>query len=69
MLWNCNTVLQSAYKKLFKTSASEQVHVGNSQILDMLEQIHFRIQNTVFKYKAAENLRQIISYCNMEKQM
>lgn len=68
MLWNCNTVLQSAYKKFFKTFVSEQVNVGNSQILDMLDQMHFTIQNTVFKYKAAENLRLIIRYCNMEKE-
>lgn len=67
MLWNCNTVLQSAYKKFFKTSVFEQANVRNSQILDMLEQIHFTIQNTVFKYKAAENLRQI-RYYNTEKE-
>lgn len=68
MLWNCNTILQSAYKKFLKTSVFEQVNVGNSQTLDMLKQIHFSIQNTVFKYKAAENLRQIIRYCNIEKE-
>lgn len=68
MLWNCSTILQSAYKKFPKTSVSGQVNVENSQILDMLEQILFTIQNTVFKHKTAENLRQMIRYCNMEKE-
>lgn len=63
----CNTILQSAYKKFLKTSVSEQVNAGNIQILDMLEHIDFTIQNTVFKYKAVENLRQIIRYCKREK--
>lgn len=66
MLQNCNTILQSAYKKFLKTSVFEQVNVRekNSQILDVLKQIHLSIQNTVkisdsvFKYKAAENLRE-----------
>lgn len=66
MLQNCDTILQSAYKKFLKTSAFEQVNVRekNSQILDVLKQIHLSIQNTVkisdsvFKYKAAENLRE-----------
>lgn len=66
MLQNCNTfILQSAYKKFLKTSVFEQVNVRkrNSQILDMLKQIHPNIQNSVkindsvFQYKAAENLR------------
>lgn len=68
MLWNCNTMLQSAYKKFPKTSISGQVNVENSQILDMLEQILFTIQNTVLKQKTAEDLRQMIRYCNMEKE-
>lgn len=68
MLWNCNTILQSTYKKFPKTSISGQVNVENSQILDMLEQILFTIQNTVLKQKTAEDLRQMIRYCNMEKE-
>lgn len=68
MLWNCNTILQSACKKFSKTCISGQVNVENSQILDMLEQILFTIQNTVFKQKTAEDLRQMIRYYNMEKQ-
>lgn len=67
-LWNAIPILQSPYKKLLKTSVSEQVNVGNSQILDMLEHIHSTIQSSVLKYKAAENIRQIIKYCNMEKE-
>lgn len=67
-LWNAIPILQSPYKKLLKISISEQVNVGNSQILDMLEHIHSTIQNSVFKYEAAENLRQIIKYCNTEKE-
>lgn len=55
-------------QKFSKTSISGQVNVENSQILDMLEQILFTIQNTVFKQKTAEDLRQMIRYYNMEKQ-
>lgn len=47
MLQNCNTILQSAYKKFLKTSVFEQVNVRkrSSQILNMLKQIHLNNEN------------------------